>query len=70
MLKYTKMHIFGLVLFYVLSLSLKFVFKGLAVGSLRYNVFLVSKKDWVTMSNAPVLSSYLSTTAIIYAKTK
>ena len=70
MLKYTKMHIFGLVLFYVLSLSLKFVFKGLAVGSLRYNVFLVSKKDWVTMSNTPVLSSYLSTTAIIYAKTK
>ena len=70
MLKYIKMHLFGLVLFYVISLSLKFVFKGLAVGSLRYNVFLVSKKDCVTVSNTPVLSSYLSTTAIIHAKTR
>ena len=43
----------------VLSSSFKFVFKGLAVDSLRYNVFLVSKNDCVTLSNAVVLSSYL-----------
>ena len=51
-------------------MSLKFVFKGLAVGSLRYNVFPISKKDCVTVSNTPVLISYLSTTAIIHAKTR
>ena len=43
----------------MLPSSFKFVFKGLAVDSLRYNVFLESKKDRVTVSNTVVVSSYL-----------
>ena len=43
----------------ILPSSFKFVFKGLAVGSLRHNVFLVSKKDCVRVSNTLVLSSHL-----------
>ena len=41
-------------------MSFKFVFKGLARDSLRYNVFPESKKDCVTVSNTVVFSSYLS----------
>ena len=35
-------------------MSFKFVFKGLARDSLRYNVFPESKKDCVTVSNTVV----------------
>ena len=43
----------------MLPSSFKFVFKGLAGDSFRYNVFLESKKDRVTVSNTVVVSSYL-----------
>ena len=44
----------------MLPSSFKFAFKGLAVGSLRYNAFLVSKKDCVSVRYGRVFFESLS----------